>query len=235
MKKIIVGDLHGNYVGLSNLLDKVNYDETEDFLIFVGDYNDHFPNMRFDTNRLVEELLSLKYGNENVHFVLGNHDKWFKDYLNHGKTPRIWLTQGGEETIDSYVMDIEHVVVPESHRKFYNDLVPYYIDEDLIVVHGGLPPNLFAKVARERTLSEEEVDLLLWDREVVFAWNETWFEEFRQAFGDRAMICGHTAYLGPFKNANMPWYMIDVDFRGAGLCAAVLENGEIQLITLGDE
>lgn len=43
MRKIIIGDVHGCYDELMELLEKVSFDKTNDQVVFLGDYLDRGP------------------------------------------------------------------------------------------------------------------------------------------------------------------------------------------------
>jgi len=73
MRKFVVGDLHGNYLGLMQCLEKVKFNKEEDLLISLGDICDGY-NQVYE---IVEELLTFK------HFILirGNHDEPFMEFM----------------------------------------------------------------------------------------------------------------------------------------------------------
>lgn len=224
MRRIIIGDLHGNYVGLRSILEKTEYTK-KDKLIFVGDYNDHFPDIGCSTKILINDLIKIEKENpNNTHFLLGNHDQWFIDWMSTQDIPNIWWTQGGKETLDSYERENDTHLIPKEHVEFYNNLLPYYVDDKVVIAHGGIPFHLMEKVSQGDSLSSIDIERLIWDRDMVFAWGEGVFAEYKKHFGDRIFICGHTAYRGPYMNIKMPWYMIDMDFRGNGLCALVIDE-----------
>ena len=57
-RRIIIGDIHGNYKRVEKLLSSAQYLSSEDILIFVGDYNDHLELPGFSTRKTIELLLS---------------------------------------------------------------------------------------------------------------------------------------------------------------------------------
>ena len=62
MRRILIGDLHGNYKGLYWLLKEIKY-TVDDILIFIGDYNDHYPRIGCSTKTLVDGLLKIQNRN----------------------------------------------------------------------------------------------------------------------------------------------------------------------------
>ena len=82
MKRFVVGDLHGNYIGLKQALDRSGIDYKKDQLITLGDIVDRWP----DSYKCVEELLKI----ENRIDIVGNHDDWFTTFIETGIHPDAW-------------------------------------------------------------------------------------------------------------------------------------------------
>ena len=129
MRKLVIGDIHGGLRAFKQVLERCGFDPKKDQIIFLGDYSDGWS----ETAELIEELINL----EGDHiFLLGNHDKWTREWLNFGASSDTWTLQGGQETIDSYIRT-GHISSLE-HKAFFNDLKPYYIDDqNRAFVHGG--------------------------------------------------------------------------------------------------
>lgn len=66
MTQYIIGDVHGCFDGLMELLTKINYNKNKDELFFTGDLINRGPKNI--------EVLEYIYNNENAELVLGNHD-----------------------------------------------------------------------------------------------------------------------------------------------------------------
>lgn len=66
VRRLVVGDIHGNYKALVDVLDRARFNCKEDLLIGIGDYVDGLP----DTKKVIEYLINVP------HFkgVYGNHD-----------------------------------------------------------------------------------------------------------------------------------------------------------------
>jgi len=132
MSTFVIGDIHGNLKSLNQILERANITK-EDTLIFLGDYVDRFP----ESAEVIHRLIELQETNPCI-FIMGNHDIWLKDYLNKGIAPNLWITQGGRETIESYQKYFDNKEFIEMHRKFLNNMKPYYVDnKNRIFVHGG--------------------------------------------------------------------------------------------------
>ena len=132
MRTLGIGDIHGALLSLTDVLEKAEYDENNDKLVFVGDYVDGWG----ESAEVVDYLINLKQRNENIVFIRGNHDVWCQNWLNNGEAPIMWTSQGGQATLDSYVRTGH--LVEKSHRDFFNNLEDWHIDKDnRLYIHGG--------------------------------------------------------------------------------------------------
>lgn len=153
MNRYVIGDLHGRYDAFKELLIRINFDYDNDKLICLGDIADGGSQVY----QCVEECLKIK----NFIFVLGNHDNWFISFMKSGWHEKLWLHQGGLETLKSYPQpikpdDFTDVLIPVTHQEFFDSAVPYYIEDNMIFVHGGFDDT---KPIEEQTTYE-----LTWDR-----------------------------------------------------------------------
>jgi serine/threonine protein phosphatase 1 len=144
MRRLAIGDIHGNYRAMLQCLDRCHFDPQNDLLIGLGDYCDGH-------SQTAEVLLLL---NKIPHKVLvtGNHDQWFINFLKTGGTPNIWTKQGGLATIKSIQGHDLKVF-----DKVLGQCVPYYLtDDNKIFVHGGVDFAL--------PVNEQNADNNIWDR-----------------------------------------------------------------------
>ena len=139
MRKLVIGDIHGALKALEQVLERAKYNPVLDKLIFLGDYVDGWS----ESAELIEYLINLKEKSKSnnvdpdpVIFLLGNHDKWCKDWLNSGHSSINWTENGGNATIQSYIRT--GYLVKQSHKDFFNQCLSYYIDDqNRGFVHGG--------------------------------------------------------------------------------------------------
>lgn len=150
MKRFVIGDIHGNHLALKDVIESSSINKEEDLLICLGDIVDGYP----DVKECVSTLLTFK----NLVFVLGNHDKWFVDFLKHNKRPPIWVDQGGYVTLVSYGNNVRNV--PDQHKQlFLQAAVPYYELADMLFVHAGYN--------QYRPIDQQNEDDLRWDRDFI--------------------------------------------------------------------
>ena len=141
-----MGDIHGAYGALLQCLQRARFNYEEDTLIQLGDVTDR----NDQVFECVEELLKIK----KLIQLKGNHDDWFLQFLRTGKHPMSWkggamstvfsyLKHAGKEAwvtqdINGYVTNLYEHDVPATHRAFYENMRPYYIDETgNCFVHAG--------------------------------------------------------------------------------------------------
>lgn len=151
MRRLVLGDVHGSMNALEQVLERSGWDDS-DLLIGIGDYVDGWSQSSY----VVEFLSRL----DNFVGVLGNHCAWFLKWLQAGKHPDVWTSQGGQATIDSYK---EHLEWKDPHRKFLESLPYYLVIDNMAFMHGGC-------VYPKRLASLESVDTfdLLWDRDLYY-------------------------------------------------------------------
>ena len=109
MKVFVLGDIHGRFKALKEVLKKSKFNYEKDKLIVLGDIVDG----GYNTYQVVEELLKIK----KCVYILGNHCVWFLNHCKTGWDSAIWLLQGGANTVKSY----GGVVIKEQtmHDKVY--------------------------------------------------------------------------------------------------------------------
>ena len=132
-RTLVFGDAHGGFKAFLQVLERCNFDNKIDKLIGLGDVADGWG----ETAELVEYLIALQEESNNRHiFLRGNHDAWCQEWLNYGIAKDIWVMQGGQATIDSYIRT--GLLTNDLHKKFFNRLHNYYVDDNNRgFVHGG--------------------------------------------------------------------------------------------------
>lgn len=213
MKTIVVGDLHGCYVELLEMMKWLNesgtYNPDVDKLVFLGDYIDRGENPA----GVVKYIRGLQDRNENVIALMGNHEDMMIDYYD-GVDDISWLYNGCRYTLASYDGDDSTMY---DDIEWMRNLPLYYEDDYFVYVHAGINPRI-------KKMCDQNKDTLLWVREKFI--NST--TEY-----DKRVIFGHTPTLSLTKN-NEPVETfcgnIDIDtgcvYDGA-LTALIIDNDEI--------
>ncbi|WP_164968869.1 metallophosphoesterase family protein [Malaciobacter mytili] len=205
----VVGDVHGCFYTLKNLLSKL---EKNSEIIFVGDLCDR----GLYSKEVIELIIQNKYKS-----ILGNHDeymimhaiesingidnRWFReDYM------------GGKQTIESYKNDIETL---KRHITWLKTLPRYIMIEKYFITHGfGLP-----YFQRKNSISAYEglIKNRIEDKE---DWGYDWEHNWEKY--DVINIFGHTDYEKVQIGNN--YYGIDTGcVYGRKLTAIKLNNMKI--------
>ena len=160
MNKIIaIGDIHGEFYKLRDLIDKL-YIDNNYMLVFLGDYIDRGEH----TFEVIDYLVELNK-KHNCVFLKGNHEEMFMDYLS-GIHENLFICNGGSSTVNSYKnngfniypgVDYMDRHLPPEQISFFQSLKYYYETEKYIFIHAGLLP-------KNIPLSEQPKDILLWER-----------------------------------------------------------------------
>jgi len=145
-KTFVLGDVHGAFKALIQVLKQANFDYENDTLIALGDVCDGWP----QTKESFDELLKIK----NLVYILGNHDFWSLQWMEEDTKDDIWLSQGGQATIDSYAGTPDPV-----HLNLLKNAHDYYLLNNKLFVHGGIAINL--------SLEKQTKQTLLWDRTLI--------------------------------------------------------------------
>ena len=125
-RTLVLGDIHGAYKALVQVLDRCGFNRERDRLIFLGDVADGWP----ETCRCIDALLSIP----NLVALIGNHDEWFREWAESYRAERAWLQQGGTATLESYSSPNQ---VPDSHRAYLKRAKLWYEEDGRMFVHGG--------------------------------------------------------------------------------------------------
>lgn len=210
MRTIVVGDIHGCYKELKELMidlkDNQEYNKNTDRLIFLGDYIDRGQ----DSCKVIQYIKKLQKNNNNVIALRGNHEQMCIDFMVNNQD--IWLLNDYQATFKSYggykalAEDVE----------WMEKLPLYYEDDYCIYVHAGINP--------KKPLSQNNEYELLWTREK-FIYDRTKI--------NKTVIFGHTPSLsltGGDKPYRTSVNHIGIDTGcvfGGKLTALIIEDGKV--------
>ena len=173
-RTVIVGDIHGCYQELLDLLDRVGL-ASGDQVISVGDLVAKGP-----SNVAVVDFFR---AGKNRKAVIGNHDRvLLEKYLGHDVKLEPFHVRAIAEFGDRFGECMDWVAA-----------LPTYIDlGDYLVVHAGLRPG--------RSLAEQDLTDLTEIRQVLIDDEEIpWFDAYK---GSQTVIFGHWVFGEPVVKAN---------------------------------
>lgn len=154
----VIGDVHGDWEGLSEVIYSMMADglnPVDDLLVQLGDMVDGFP----QTKEVVSyfKQLNEKYP-ENVIVLKGNHEELMIHGVNDHVSSdqfQIWWQQGGRQTWDSYwpghtvesdtFMTRPYINISETmheHIEWFKTLPTLFETNDYYFVHAGLDPDM---------------------------------------------------------------------------------------------
>ena len=168
-RQFAIGDIHGEYDKLMQVIELSKIDPDRDHLITLGDIVDRGP----DSYRCVEALLAFKNRTD----IKGNHDQAFFQGLHTGTY--LLGNQGARETLQSYIAhcnpdkllysensgvktDFGPDDMPVSHFEFFKkQLVWHVTKENRLFVHGGFN--------RHHPIADHDEMTCCWDRDLFTA------------------------------------------------------------------
>jgi serine/threonine protein phosphatase 1 len=184
-----IGDVHGRYDLLTDLLGKIASDDeargpAQTHIVLLGDLIDRGPQSR----EIIE--MFLKAAPDQFHFIMGNHEEMLLKLIDDPDSPHMpqFLRYGGRETFESYgapqtVLDMPDrftpdtlpSYVPDTHRAFLREMHDGVQFGDYFFTHAGIRPGV--------PLTEQARQDLRWIR-----------KEFLESEADHGVIVvhGHT-------------------------------------------
>jgi serine/threonine protein phosphatase 1 len=196
-----IGDVHGRLDLLRDLMAGIARDNEQrppakTFIVLLGDLVDRGP----DSRGVLDYLLTQPPAWARMVFIKGNHEELFLRVLDgEEEVVNDWLTYGGYECAESYgvsqgstlnatpaeIIERLRAAVPDSHRKFLEEMADTFRFGDYLFVHAGIRPGV--------PVDEQVGKDLRWIREG--------FLDDRSEHG-LCVIHGHTIVDGPEQHPN---------------------------------
>jgi len=165
-----IGDIHGCFNSMKELIENKIQLRKEDNLIFLGDYIDRGP----DSKKVLDYIIELQNNDYDIVTLLGNHESMLVDaWYNESATSK-WIQNGGSETLRSFDIDSLKAIDPK-YIDFFKNLKFYYELDKYLFVHAGFNDKL------ENPFSDNYS--MLWSRRE---------EYFNPLLNNRTVIHGHS-------------------------------------------
>jgi serine/threonine protein phosphatase 1 len=187
METYVLGDIHGAFKALEQVLERSPFRPGIDRLVHLGDVADGWP----ETPQCVERLLAIP----GSIWLQGNHDWWTAEWM--ATQPKLleldrsWYTQGGKATYEAYQRHPSQYI-RHHFLDFFCQQLPYFEDEaGNLYVHAGYDPTL--------PIAEQDPYDLVWSR--------TLWRYGLEATAYKECFIGHTptwpASTVPYQQANV--------------------------------
>ncbi|SHI72753.1 serine/threonine protein phosphatase 1 [Tangfeifania diversioriginum] len=132
-----IGDIHGCFDSLKELVENKIQLQKSDNLILLGDYID-----RGDKSKeVIDFIMELQKKGFNIIPLMGNHEAMLLDALEAEKDISKWIQNGGDKTLKSF--EINSLKDVESkYIDFFKGLRCYFAFENFLFVHAGFNDNV---------------------------------------------------------------------------------------------
>ncbi|GAA4344704.1 metallophosphoesterase family protein [Flaviaesturariibacter amylovorans] len=181
----VVGDIHGQYKALQQVLERSGFTAARDTLICLGDLVDRGPRP-FECIFALHEL-------PNLVCIRGNHDENFLYFIRTG-TDRFMGRNGVRATIDLWM-----TLAPSDKvrvESFFGQQQPWYKNAGgQVFTHGGFD--------RHKLLEDQDEDIFAWDRKLWEQAVSSGSAPLRFAEPCTRVFIGHTPTLNFEGNAPM--------------------------------
>lgn len=131
-RQFAIGDIHGCFDSLKELVENKIQLQKKDKLIFLGDYIDRGPKSK----EVIDYIIELQNNDYDVVTLLGNHESMLVDAYNNGGAMSKWIQNGGAETLKSFELD-SLTNIDSKYLDFFNNLKYYFENEEYLFVHAG--------------------------------------------------------------------------------------------------
>jgi len=136
-RQFAIGDIHGCFDSLKELIENKIQLRKNDKLIFLGDYIDRGSNSK----EVIDYIIELQENDYDVVTLLGNHESMLVDAYNNEGALSKWIQNGGSETLKSFEIN-SLKDLDSKYLNFFNSLKLYFELDEYLFVHAGFNDEL---------------------------------------------------------------------------------------------
>jgi len=165
-----IGDIHGCFDEMKDLIENKIQLCKKDKLIFLGDYIDRGSGSK----KVLDYIIELQHNNFDIVTLQGNHESMLIEAWYNENLISKWLQNGGSETLLSFGTDKLKNIAPK-YIHFLEHLKLYYELDKFLFVHAGFNDSI------ENPFSDQYS--MLWNCRKQY---------FNSRLNDRTIIHGHS-------------------------------------------
>jgi len=133
----VIGDIHGCFDSLKELVENKIQLQKNDKLILLGDYIDRGNKSK----EVVDFIIELLEDDYDIVPLFGNHEAMLLDAHENEKDISKWIQNGGDKTLQSFgICSLKDI--KSKYIKLFKDLRYYFSFEDFLFVHAGFNDNV---------------------------------------------------------------------------------------------
>ena len=127
-----IGDIHGCFDSLKELIEEKIQLTKSDKLVLLGDYIDRGPKSK----EVIDYIIELQGNGFDIITLSGNHEQMLLDAFNEKELVALWKMNGGSETLKSFgINTITNLQI--NYLGFFKGLKLYFEFENYLFVHAG--------------------------------------------------------------------------------------------------
>lgn len=129
---LAIGDIHGCYLSLRQLVEDKLQLTIADQLVFIGDYIDR----GLQSKEVLDYIIQLKDDGYSIVTLKGNHESMLMKARQEDIYLVNWLYNGGRATMESF--QVRHPdTIPDPYIQFLSNLSMHYQKGSYVFVHAG--------------------------------------------------------------------------------------------------
>lgn len=178
-----IGDIHGEIIKLTKLINNILKIDLSPKFIFIGDYI----NKGNNSKKVLDYLITLSKKYECI-FLWGNHEYMWFNFLNDEMVHDYLKKYGGNTTQQSFNTNNfpqTYKILMENYYDFFDSLQKYCIYENYLITHSG--------ISKENLLIDLN-DIPLKE----FLFNRYDFLSSKYSYKNYTFIFGHTGFYYPY-------------------------------------
>ena len=212
----VIGDVHGCFYTLTNLIEKIEDEFPQAKIYLVGDLIDRGKHS-CEVIDFVEE--------KKFKFTLGNHEYMFLNYFRFPSqfAKELWFNNGAELTLQSYEKRTDRI---EHHLKLVEKTPLFFNIDDCFISHAGIS-QLYSSMISKKILNDKKKLKNLFSQHLMEDFGILWCRGPLMNI-EKLQVVGHTRMFEPkyIKEKNV-LYIDTGAIGGNKLSAAIIENNNI--------